>query len=176
MKAIVVGAGGTTRDLLRRLGDLWEISVVDLDVRRLDGAASVRPIEAIHGDGSSRVVLERAGIAEADAVVAATNDDDVNLEVCRLAREVGLLRIIAVVARNERLVEYRDAEIATISPHSLLARQLELSLEPRRVASTAPRKSPNTPSTRLAAAGIGIVRQRVASGSSDERRHEDGGP
>jgi len=137
MKAIVVGAGGTTRDLLRRLGELWEIVVVDIDEDRLAEAAAVRSIEMIKGDGSSRITLERAGIAEADAVVAATNDDDVNLEVCRLAKRVGLLRIVAVAAQPERLAAYREAEIAAISPHSLTARQLELSLEPRRVASTA---------------------------------------
>jgi len=137
MKAIVVGAGGTTRDLLRRLGELWEIVVVDIDEDRLAEAAAVRSIEMINGDGSSRITLERAGIAEADAVVAATNDDDINLEVCRLAKRVGLLRIVAVAAQPERLAAYREAEIAAISPHSLTARQLELSLEPRRVASTA---------------------------------------
>jgi len=137
MKAIVVGAGGTTRDLLRRLGELWEICVIDIDEERLAIAAAVRSIETIVGDGSSRVVLDRAGIAAADAVVAATNDDDVNLEVCRLAKRGGLIRIVAIAAEPERLTSYREAEITAISPHSLTARQLELSLEPRRVASTA---------------------------------------
>ena len=137
MKAIVVGAGGTTRDLLRRLGELWEICVVDIDEERLAAAAAVRSVETIVGDGSSRVVLDRAGIADADAVVAATNDDEVNLEVCRLAKRGGLIRIVAIAAEPERLAAYREAEIAAISPHSLTARQLELSLEPRRVASTA---------------------------------------
>ncbi|MCJ7725341.1 MAG: NAD-binding protein, partial [Acidimicrobiia bacterium] len=137
MKAIVIGAGGITRDLLRRLGELWEIVVVDVDEDRLAGAAALRDIVCIKGDGSSRVILERAGIAEADAIVAASNDDDVNLEVCRLAKRVGLVRIVAVAAKPERMADYRDAEIVAISPHSLTARQLELGLEPRRVASTA---------------------------------------
>jgi len=99
MKVIVVGAGGTTRELLRRLGELWEIVVVDVDDERLCAAAAVRSIEMVNGDGSSRVTLERTGIAEADAIVAATNDDDVNLEVCRLAKRVGLLRIVALAAQ-----------------------------------------------------------------------------
>ncbi|MCB2223273.1 MAG: NAD-binding protein [Actinobacteria bacterium] len=137
MKAIVVGAGGTTRELLRRLGELWEICVIDVDRTRLDEVAGVRAVEVVEGDGSSRVTLERAGLAEADAVVAATNDDDVNLEVCRLARTTGLIRLVAVAARPERAPDYREADVPVISPHSLTARRLELSLEPRRVASTA---------------------------------------
>ncbi len=137
MKAIVVGAGGITRDLLRSLSEMWEICVIDVDRDRLTAAAALRPIETVGGDGSSRVILERAGVADAEAIVAATNDDDVNLEVCRLAREAGLLRIVAVTARPERISAYRDADFAAVSPHSLTARQLELSLEPRRVSSTA---------------------------------------
>jgi len=137
MKAIVVGAGGTTRELLRRLGDFWEISVIDTDEKRLALAAAVRAIETVAGDGSSRVILERAGVADSDALVAATNDDDVNLEACRIAREAGLVRIVAVAATPERLPEYREATIPVMPPHSLAARQLELNLEPRRVSSTA---------------------------------------
>ena len=137
MKAIVVGAGGITRELLRHLGDFWDISVIDTDEERLALAATVRDIETVAGDGSSRVILERAGLAGADALVAATNDDDVNLEACRIAREVGLVRIVAVAAAPERLPGYKEADIPVMPPHRLVARRLELSLEPRRVSSTA---------------------------------------
>jgi Trk K+ transport system NAD-binding subunit len=134
---MVIGAGGATRDLLRRLGVLWEITVVDTDAARLAEASRIRGIEAVMGDGSSRVVLERAGIGDADALVAATNDDDVNLEVCRLGKDLGLLRIVAVAATPERLPDYRDLDVSAVSPHGLTARELEISLEPRRVSSTA---------------------------------------
>ncbi|MFH2071828.1 MAG: TrkA family potassium uptake protein [Actinomycetota bacterium] len=137
MRAIVVGAGGTTRDLLRRLGELWEVCVIDVDDARLAEAGAVRAIETILGDGSSRLTLERAGIAEAEAIVVATGDDAVNLEVCRLAKQVGLLTIVAAVAQPERLAAYREAGISAVSSDSLAARHLELSLEPRRVASMA---------------------------------------
>lgn len=137
MKAIVIGAGGATRDLLRRLGDLWEITTIDLKPERLAAATGIRPITTIEGDGSSRVVLDRAGLSEADALVAATNDDDVNLEVCRIAKQAGLLRIVAVSAAPERATDYRELRIPVVSPHGLTARQLEISLEPRRVSSTA---------------------------------------
>ncbi len=136
MKAIVVGAGGTTRELLRRLGELWEVVVVDVDQERLDAAAGIREFEPLLGDGSSGVVLRRAGLEDADALVAATEDDDLNLEAVRLAREAGLLRFAAVAADPERVAEYRDADIPVWAPHSLTARQIEVLLEPRRVAST----------------------------------------
>jgi len=137
MRAIVVGAGGATRALLRRLGEVWDITVIDTDTERLELAGRVRSIDAVAGDGSSRVVLERAGIAEADALVAATNDDEVNLEVSRIARRAGLVRVVAIAADPEYLPDYRDAGVPAFAPDSLAARQVELSLEPRRVTSTA---------------------------------------
>lgn len=136
MKVIVVGAGGTTRELLRRLGELWSVTVVDTDEHALEGARAVRDIEEVVGDGSSALVLKRAGIDEADALIAAADDDDVNLEAARIAHEAGLLRVVSVVAAPERIPEYRELGIVTVSPRNLAARQLEVELEPRRITST----------------------------------------
>lgn len=137
MRLIVVGARGATRDLLRRLGERWEATVVDPDVELLARAANVRQIDQVVGDGSSRVTLGKARIGEADAIVAATGDDDTNLEVCRLGIGAGLVRVIAVVVEPERLPEYRELGVAAFAPDSLAARRLEIQLEPRRVSSTA---------------------------------------
>ena len=137
MRVIVVGAGGTTRDLLRRLGERWDVTVVDVNPELLVAARSVRPITAVQGDGSSRVVLERAGLEGADVVVAATGDDAVNLETCRIARGAGMVRVAAVANSNEALAEYRRLQIPTVMPDGLAARTLEQNLMPDRVPSTA---------------------------------------
>jgi len=136
LNLIVVGSGGTTRQLLGRLGESWEVTVIDVDADRLARAEKVRPVELVEGDGSSRVVLERAGLDNADALVAATADDDANLEACRIASETGLLRVFAVAADPDRLSDYRDAEIPSVSSHAQAARVVESALEPRRISST----------------------------------------
>lgn len=137
MKVIIVGAGGATRELLRRLGELWEVVVVDVDAGRLEELRDVRPVETRVGDGSSAIVLERAGLEEADALVAAAHDDDVNLEAIRLASAAGLLRVIGIAAEPERVADYRAAGADVVSPDERAARFIELHLEPRRVVSTA---------------------------------------
>ncbi|HHC07307.1 MAG TPA: hypothetical protein ENK55_01125 [Actinobacteria bacterium] len=137
MKLIVVGAGGTTRELMRRLGELWECTVVDVDPDALARVAAIGRIETMVGDGSSPLVLERAGLDAADALVAATDDDDVNLEACRIAKEANLIRVIGVVAEPERSDEYRAVGVVSVAPESLAARHIEVQLEPRRVVSTA---------------------------------------
>jgi len=137
MQLIVVGAGGVTRDLLRGLGDHWTVTVIDVDSQRLSLAAGIRSLTTIVGDGSSRVVLERAGLPDADALVAATNSDAVNQEACRLARDAGLLRVVSVAADPEQLSTYRGLRISAFSPDRLTARRLEITLEPRRISSAA---------------------------------------
>lgn len=132
MHLIVVGAGSTARALLRRLGQRWEVTVVDHDADRLAAAEAIRPIESVLGDGADPAILERAGLASATALVAATDDDAVNLIVCRSAAAAGVTAS-ALAADPERLADYRGAEIAALSPDRLAARLVISELEPRRV-------------------------------------------
>lgn len=137
MRALIIGAGERTRAVLGRLGDRWEVTVIDTDPARLDRAAAVRDITAVQGDPSSRVALRRAGLSEADAVVVASLDDEIGLEVCRFAKEAGIARIVAVAAELDNLPAYRKLGVPAFSAAQLAARQVEISLEPRRVASAA---------------------------------------
>jgi Trk K+ transport system NAD-binding subunit/nucleotide-binding universal stress UspA family protein len=137
MKAIVVGAGGATRELLRRLGEAWHVTVIEASEQRLSGIKEIKGVETVLGDGTSRLILQRSGLAEADAVVAASNDDEANLEVCRLALQAGILRVVAIAAHPERLASYRQIGVTAFSPDSLVSRRVELSLEHRRYTSMA---------------------------------------
>jgi Trk K+ transport system NAD-binding subunit len=137
MKAIVVGAGGATRELLRRLGDAWTVTVIETKEEQLRKAKESAGVQTVLGDGTSRLMLQRSGLEEADAVVAASNDDEVNLEVCRLAQQAGVLRIVAIAASPEQLPLYRDMGVTAFSPDSLVSRHIELSLEHRRYTSMA---------------------------------------
>ena len=51
MRAVVVGAGESARDLVRRLGDSWSIVVVDPNEDRLEMMRKIRDIETVLGDG-----------------------------------------------------------------------------------------------------------------------------
>ena len=137
MRAILVGAGGIGRAVLARLGEHWEVTAVDLDADRLAELAETRPIQTIVGDGSSRITLHRAGLDEADAVVVAVRDDEVSLEVCRLAIAAKVDRVVAMVVSSARQADFTKLGAVAVAPDRLAARQVELTLEPRRVASAA---------------------------------------
>jgi trk system potassium uptake protein TrkA len=107
MRAVIVGGGRSGSYLARDLQSQgYQVSLVD---KRPDIVAKLRQeIEGsvILGDGSSPEVLQRAGVAEANLIVALTRNDEDNLVVCRLAKHhYHVPRVIARVnnPRNEWL-------------------------------------------------------------------------
>lgn len=136
MRAVVVGAGASARVLIKRLGDTWNIVVVDTDADRLDIISDTRDVDTVLGDGSSAIVLRQAGIDGAIAVVASSGHDDINLEVSRLAKEAGVEQVIAIVRVPDRSGEYRDLGVETVTPARLAAHSLEVAMEPRKLTST----------------------------------------
>ena len=136
MRAVVVGAGASARDLIRRLGDNWTITVIDPDPDRLALAEQIRDLETIHGDGSSAVVLRDADLEHAVTVVAATASDDVNLEITKLAKDAGVEQVVSIVRVPDRLDEFRSLGAECVTPASLAARDMEIAMEPRKLAST----------------------------------------
>ena len=65
-RVLIVGAGETGRELVRRLSKVWRVSIVDADperLARLDGPGDADRVRKTRGDGTSRLVLDAAGIA-----------------------------------------------------------------------------------------------------------------
>lgn len=135
MDLIVVGAGGITRELLKRLGDAWDVTVIDKSAGRIETLRGDRQFQAFEGDGSSAVVLRNAGLDDADGLIAATDEDDVNLEACRHARAAKVQRIMAIAAESRRVPDYRELQIPVLSSAVLAAREIENHLQARRVTS-----------------------------------------
>ena len=101
MKIVIVGAGSVGRSIARELIDKGRtVTLVDLEEAR----PGLEDVSWVQGDAAEREVLERAQLAEADVVVAATGDDKVNLVVSLLAKtEFGVPRTVGRVnhPRNE---------------------------------------------------------------------------
>ena len=74
VKVIIVGAHGEARQLINRISTGWNISVIDMDQEKLRNFNPNRQIEKYQGDGTSTLVLKKAGIENASALVTLTND------------------------------------------------------------------------------------------------------
>ena len=96
MKVIIVGAHGEARQLINRISTGWNISVIDMDQEKLRNFNPNRQIEKYQGDGTSTLVLKKAGIENASALVTLTNDDEVNLEILKIAKQNNIYRLSSV--------------------------------------------------------------------------------
>ena len=137
MKVIIVGAHGEARQLINRISTGWNVSVIDMDQEKLRNFNPNRQIEKYQGDGTSTLVLKKAGIENASALVTLTNDDEVNLEILKIAKQNNIYRLSSIVNEDKNSQQYKDLDVEVVDPDVLIGRRLEHILEPRRVVSQA---------------------------------------
>ena len=86
MNILVLGAGEVGFNLARRLSlEGNDVVVVDQDAERLQRVADSMDVRTELGHASHPSVLERAGAGNADLLIAATTNDEVNMVACQVA-------------------------------------------------------------------------------------------
>ena len=89
MKVIICGAGQVGWQIARHLsGELNDVTVVDNNPDLVRRATDTLDVQGIAGFASYPDVLERAGAADADMIIAATHSDEVNMVTCQVAHSV----------------------------------------------------------------------------------------
>ncbi len=116
MYIIIVGAGKVGYFLAKRLCvNKHAVSIVDKDKQICEEIAKEIEALVINGDGCDPHILEEAGIARADVVAAVTGDDEDNLIVCQLAKE--LFKVNRAVGRvNNPENEHTFSELGVDVP------------------------------------------------------------
>lgn len=107
MKILIIGAGQlgyhTAEKLARENND---VVVIEQDEVRANYLLEHLDIQVITGSGSSPDVLRKAGVEDADILVAATDSDEVNLVACLIAAaQCRTPRKIARI-RNDELLQH----------------------------------------------------------------------
>jgi len=118
---IVIGCGHFGFPIVKSLIEQdYKVTAIDLDNK----AFSRIPLSAnslmIEGDGTDPETLEAAGVVGADAVIAATNDDSVNIMISQMVKQK--YHVETVIARLYDLSKertYKDLGVQMISPVSL---------------------------------------------------------
>ena len=89
MKVIVLGAGQVGSTVAESLvSEANDITVVDTNAGRLAQLQDRLDLRTVVGNASHPSVLIRAGIEDADMLVAVTQSDETNLVACKLARRL----------------------------------------------------------------------------------------
>jgi len=104
MNILVVGAGQVGYFLCERLSlEGHAVTLLDRDPARVHVTQDELNVLVVEGNGASAECMERAGIKDADVIMAVTDQDEVNILACLLAREYGVPKRIARVKSIEYL-------------------------------------------------------------------------
>lgn len=102
MKVVIIGDGKVGSTITNELsGEGHDIVVIDQDPAVLTNASNTMDIISVQGNGASIAVQERAGIPDADLLIAATSLDEVNMLSCLVGNKLGVANTIARVRNPE---------------------------------------------------------------------------
>lgn len=109
MYIIIVGGGRTGTMLAQRLLKRdHETVIVEKGERRAHELAAELDALVIHGSGSDLDVLKDAGAEKADALVAVAAADEVNFMACKLAKQLGIPRVVTRINEDKHASMYED--------------------------------------------------------------------
>ena len=96
MKIIIVGLGQAGTTLVKTLaGEQYDITVIDKERRLVDRMTDKYSVNGVTGSGASKETLLAAGADSADAIIALTHTDEINLLSCMQAKALGTVRSAA---------------------------------------------------------------------------------
>ncbi|MCU0725161.1 MAG: Trk system potassium transporter TrkA [Planctomycetes bacterium] len=103
MKVVIVGAGQVGFHIAERLSrEGHDVSLIERDPEKATLMASQLNALVVQGTGASAESLDQVRIANTDLFIAVTDQDEVNLISCMLAKGEGVKRVISRI----RNVEY----------------------------------------------------------------------
>ena len=106
MHSLIIGGGKIGYYLTKVLIEKgYDVSVVEKEKDACQKFANDLNITVIKGDGTSVSVLEQAGVADADSVIAVTGRDEDNLVACQLAKRLYQVKKTIAKVNNPKNVE-----------------------------------------------------------------------
>lgn len=99
MNVVVVGGGEIGSLIAQALHKEHSVSVIDVDDER-ESAFETLDVSFMRGSGTDPDDLRAAGVANADAFIACTSNDDVNVLACLAAKGLGAKETLAFVTRQ----------------------------------------------------------------------------
>jgi len=129
MKILILGAGQVGRTAAQSLAGepANEVTVIDNDEKVLRDLQDRIDIRAVAGNAAHPSVLESAGIADTDILIALTNSDEVNIVACQIAQllyrtptRIARIRAAEYTSRPQLFAEGGLAVDVWISPEELV--------------------------------------------------------
>ena len=108
MDIVIIGSGEVGHHLADVLSKgEHRVSVIDKDPERIRELQESLDVQAVPGDATGAEALTLAGVPKADIVVAATDNDLVNMMACILSKKLGAKRVILRIKDTARVDGWR---------------------------------------------------------------------
>ncbi len=110
LKIIIVGCGEVGFHIAQRLArENKQVVIIDRQAEALKRLADYADVQTIQGSGSSPRILDQAGVADAQIVLAVTDSDETNIIASFFANVLAPDALKLARIRNEEYTLYRDA-------------------------------------------------------------------
>lgn len=108
MKILILGSGQVGSTIAQELATIPnnDVTIIDTDETALRNIGSRLDVQTLVGNGASPVMLERAGAADTDMLLALTRSDETNLAACKLASELFNIPQRIARVRSSDYLEY----------------------------------------------------------------------
>lgn len=138
MKIVILGAGQVGGSVAHILAsEANDVTVVDSNLERLQALQDRLDIRTVRGRASHPTVLEQAGIADADMLIALTDSDETNMIACQIAytlfntpTKIARIRSSSYMLYKEKL--FKDEALPVdvlISPEQLVTEYIKRIIE-----------------------------------------------
>jgi trk system potassium uptake protein len=125
MHVIIGGCGRVGAELADRLSLDHDVVIVDVLEKAFDRLSGAFNGETLVGDMTDKDILIRAGIGQADALIACSDLDNANLMAVQVAAELfGVTRTVARLFNPQREESYRKMGVRYVSGTRLVAKAL----------------------------------------------------
>ena len=123
---IIVGCGSLGANLANTLSDCGSnVTIIDKISDAFNKLSPSYGGIVITGDATDLLILENADIKKASAIVCVTNNDNTNIMVALLAKEMyGVKQVITRLYNTERECVYHENGIVTICPAVLTENEI----------------------------------------------------
>ena len=109
MKIIILGAGQVGSTVAETLAsEANDITVVDVDARRLRSLQDHLDIRTVYGHASHPDVLAKAGAEDADLMLAVTSSDETNMVACQVAYTIFRTPTKIARVRSAQYMKHRE--------------------------------------------------------------------
>lgn len=104
MNIIIIGIGNIGFHLAKILSqEGHNVSIIDYNVEKINQVESFLDVHVLEGHGASAITLAQAECDKADLLLAVSNNDELNIMSCYVARRLGTRRTIGRIKNRDLL-------------------------------------------------------------------------